>query len=742
MNTLADQPVFEFAGFRLDAAQRRLYGPDGQPIPLAARAFDTLLYLLEHPGALLDKNTIMQAVWPNVVVAENNLNQAITQVRRALGEGHIVTIPGRGYQFVTPVTRRTKLASPALPPDPALDTLLDSDFGTPAQGAGETPPPVTQPEQLPTHPRPNNRTTPKPARRRAWLGWVAAAGVTITVAWIGAWLVLRSPAPIVNPIAGARFTRLTDFPGDETSAAISPDGKFVTFVSRREDSLDMWLSQIGTGRFQNLTMGDFLTGNSRLSREGGFTGDGTEIWLRGPPPDTQRMRLLPLMGGAPRPFLDNLANNVDWSPDGAHIVYQSIEPGDPLYIADRDGTNARQVYIDRPGMHNHFPTWSTDGRWIYFVKVIPTTFEADLWRIALTGGEPEQLTANNKYLAYPTPLDTRTVLYVAEDADSSGPWLWSLDIESKIAQRISAGLEQYTSIAASANHGRLVAVVANPVANLWSVPILDRLADESDVQAYAVPSARALMPRFSGTDLYYLSSQGGGDGLWRFEDDQAVEIWRGSDGALLEPPGVSADGRQLAVVIRRNGRHSLWVLQADGAQPRVLTNAIDIRGTAAWSHDGLWLAAGGIDAQGAGLFKIPVAGGTPVRLADTGFNPVWSPSGDLIVYSGSDVGGNQPLHAVTADGDPVELPAIQIRAGGERFRFLPGGQALIYMQGGFYLQDFWRLDLATLQTRRLTQLSKQDAMRTFDIAPDGQRIVFDRLRQNSDIVLIDLRQEP
>src|SRR3990167_661646 len=95
MNTLADQPVFEFAGFRLDAAQRRLYGPDGQPIPLAARAFDTLLYLLEHPGALLDKDRLMQAVWPNVIVAENNLNQAMTQLRRALGEGHIVTIARR-----------------------------------------------------------------------------------------------------------------------------------------------------------------------------------------------------------------------------------------------------------------------------------------------------------------------------------------------------------------------------------------------------------------------------------------------------------------------------------------------------------------------------------------------------------------------------------------------------------------------------------------------------------------------
>jgi hypothetical protein len=52
--------------------------------------------------------------------------------------------------------------------------------------------------------------------------------------------------------------------------------------------------------------------------------------------------------------------------------------------------------------------------------------------------------------------------------------------------------------------------------------------------------------------------------------------------------------------------------------------------------------------------------------------------------------------------------------------------------------DFWLLDLASMRTRRLTQLSDRSAMRTFDITPDGQSIVFDRTRENSDIVLIDL----
>jgi adenylate cyclase len=101
--------VYEFGDFRLLAAQRSLTArSDGRPIDLTQKAFDTLRYLVQHPGELLDKATLMAAVWPNVVVEENNLNQVMSALRRALGDGSggrrfIVTVPGRGYQFVAPV---------------------------------------------------------------------------------------------------------------------------------------------------------------------------------------------------------------------------------------------------------------------------------------------------------------------------------------------------------------------------------------------------------------------------------------------------------------------------------------------------------------------------------------------------------------------------------------------------------------------------------------------------------------
>jgi len=255
-------------------------------------------------------------------------------------------------------------------------------------------------------------------------------------------------------------------------------------------------------------------------------------------------------------------------------------PGDPLFVAQADGANARQILLGSSSIeHNHFPTWSTDGKWIYFTRGNPPTDEWDVWRIAADGGQPERLTEHSKYVGFPTPIDARTVLYVANDKDGLGPWLWTLDVQSKDTRRISSGLDKYLSVAASTDGRRLVASIAKPVSSLWSVPILERTVEEGDVKPYPVSNTRALAPRFGGTStLFYLSSRGGADGLWRSEAGQSVEVWKGSDGPLFEPPAVSADGRRVAIVLRRNGKQSLRVIAADGSEGSPLTAAIDVRG--------------------------------------------------------------------------------------------------------------------------------------------------------------------
>lgn len=121
---------YAFDDFCLDSAARAL-SRSGTPVALTPRVFDTLLHLLERSGELVDKDELMQAVWPSRVVEENNLNQAISALRRALGEAHgehryILTVPGRGYRFVAQV-RSMSSADPALSMKP-LRTLAVLPF--------------------------------------------------------------------------------------------------------------------------------------------------------------------------------------------------------------------------------------------------------------------------------------------------------------------------------------------------------------------------------------------------------------------------------------------------------------------------------------------------------------------------------------------------------------------------------------------------------------------------------------
>ena len=132
--------IYEFGDFRLDAARRLLTGRDGRPVPLTPKPFETLLYLVEHGGTVLDKDELLRAVWPDTAVEENNLSQCISQLRRALGEKpgqhrYIVTVSGRGFRFVAPVSVSTdgQASAGAATPSPGPEAERSEDLATDAR---------------------------------------------------------------------------------------------------------------------------------------------------------------------------------------------------------------------------------------------------------------------------------------------------------------------------------------------------------------------------------------------------------------------------------------------------------------------------------------------------------------------------------------------------------------------------------------------------------------------------------
>jgi Tol biopolymer transport system component len=570
--------------------------------------------------------------------------------------------------------------------------------------------------------------------------WTAVVAGLLVIAGAAAWQRQRSEHPWRNPLEGAKVTRLTDFEGAEHHAAISRDGKFVAFLSDRDGSWDAWISQVGTGKVYNLTKGTVRELRNPATRTVGFSPDGSFVTLWSRVPDSGSVDAgwaVPTLGGPIVPYLKGVSE-LDWSPDGRRIVYHPPAEGDPLFVTEPDEKVGRQIYVARRGVHNHFPVWSPDGAFIYFVQGLPLE-KSDIWRIRPDGGTPERLTFHDARVTFPTLLNDHTLAYLATDDDGAGPWIYAIDVNRRIPRRISTGLEQYTSLAASADGRRLVATVARSTERLWRVPIADHAVDESEATPMSLPTASGVSPRIGPGYVIYRAPKGGTDGLWKLAGGgAATELWNGVNGRVTAGAAIAPDGQRVAFAVQGRGVTHLYLMNTDGTGTRRVAEELDVRGAPAWSPDGRWLAVAANRDGEPRLVKIPVAGGAPVPLVqEYSIDPTWSPSGQFLVYSGADVGTTFPVKGVSAEGSPRQLPTLVLTRGARRLAFM-GEDALVVLKGDISQKDFWRVDLTTGRERRITTLRRGFVVGDFDVSPDGREIIFDRTREESDIVLFDL----
>lgn len=626
------------------------------------------------------------------------------------------------------VGRRLELppAEGAIPPDPSGDGPAEAAAGAAIPRADAPSPPAGA------------------VRRRPWRFTAAALAVAGAGVAIMAWPHRRAPQD--DPLEGARFRPLTDFDGVEQAAAISRDGRFVAFQSDRDGRMDVWLTQIGSGRFVNLTRGAAAELVNPSVRTLGFSPDGTLVtyWVRRPPGDAGAPTIdtwaAPLLGGPARPYLEGVAEH-DWSPDGARLVYHTPGPGDPTYVSDAGrAVGARRIFTAPEGLHAHFPVWSPDRAFVYFVQgTLPDRL--DLWRIRPEGGAPERVTHHAARVSHPVFLDDRTLLYLATDPDGAGPWIHAVDVARPAPRRVSGGVEAYTSLSASADGRRLVATVASAKRTLWRVPLGPTGADLAAARRVPLTTGDGAAPRLGPGYLLYVSAAGAGDGLWRLERDVASQIWGAPGARIVGAPAIAPDGRRVALAARHDGRTALHVLGADGGGDRILTDALALEGSPAWAPDGRSVTVAATVDGAPRLFEVPVDGRPPSPLAASpALDPAWSPDGRFLVYSGADVGTTFPVRALDRDGRPRRLPELALTRGARRIRFLPGGSALVVLRGDLRHRDLWAIDLDGGAERPLAAFPADFEVRDFDVSPDGAELVVERAREHSDLALIELPQ--
>jgi Tol biopolymer transport system component len=550
-----------------------------------------------------------------------------------------------------------------------------------------------------------------------------------------------------NPIADARFQTVTDFDGLEQAAAVSRDGHFVAFLSDRAGQMDVWVTQVGSGEFHNLTHGTVQGLVNPSIRALGFSPDGSLVtfWVRKPGGTGGGSNAgdigvwaVPTLGGEPRPYLEGVAE-FDWSHDGSRLAYHTPGPGDPLFVSDGSVRSGDKPIFTAPaGLHSHFPLWAPDTAFLYFVQgSLPD--KLDIWRIRPSGGTPERITSHVGRVTYPVLLDRHTLMYLASDPDGSGPWLYSMDIAHRIPHRLTSGLDQYTSLAASADGRRLVLTRATPNRTLWRLRIADSPATISEANRIPLTTSTGFSPRLGPDYLLYVTATGTGESVWKLASGTSTELWRGEGAQVFGGPAISPDGRYVAFSIRQHGKTFLYVMQADGTNARIVADSLDLQGAPAWAPDGQSITSAADDHGTPHLFRVPIDGHSPTPfIQEYSIDPAWSPDGRFVAYSGPDVGTTFSVKAVTAEAAPHSLPALTLTRGARHLAFLPGGRSLVLLRGDIQHKDLWLIDLETGAERKLTNLTPEFDIRDFDLSPDGREVVIERVQERSNVVLLDL----
>ena len=146
----SEKAAYRFDGFVLDPGRGVLRAEDGGELALRPKAFALLRHMVEHAGRLVDRDELMQAVWPGVFVSDDSIAQCVKEIRRALGDHEqriLRTLPRRGYLLAVPVSRvdaahpGAPMAAPAAElPRPATDRPMlvvlpfENIGGSPDQG--------------------------------------------------------------------------------------------------------------------------------------------------------------------------------------------------------------------------------------------------------------------------------------------------------------------------------------------------------------------------------------------------------------------------------------------------------------------------------------------------------------------------------------------------------------------------------------------------------------------------------
>jgi Tol biopolymer transport system component len=605
-------PTVRFDDFEVDVRAGDLR-KDGRRIKLQEQPFRVLSLLLERSGELVTREELRQNLWPadTFVDFDHGLNSAVARLREGLGDSadkprYIETIAKRGYRFIGLLTRSAPAPS-----------------GSSPELAAE-------------------RKTTIGEKRASRIIWVSAALCLGLICVTAAWTVYR-----VNPDAQLAHIEVVPlgFRGFQATPAFSPDGALVAF--RQSDGVNnsgIYAAVVGGEKSLELTSdpGDCCPTWSPDGRQIAFTrysGKSVSIYI------------VPALGGAVHHVYDGLASmgaGLSWSPNGQFLAFSVSSADNPtrsaiglLSLAD---SSIKALTSPPAGSLDHEPAYSPDGNQIAFIRSTVAGVSNDVFVMPSKGGAARRVTFDNRPIMGPPTwtTDSREIVFSSDRSAAMG--LWRVSAAGGALRPVAGpvGEAKWPSIPAKGNI--LVYEQILSKFDIWRLDLRDSTHDAKPPSALVSEKGDKMRPEFSpdGKKVAFESNRLGFWDIWICDVDgkncDQVTSLHGTAGRARWSPS----GRSIAFEFHPKERSEIYVVEVPGGLPHLVPTIPGADNLSpSWSRDGKWLYfASKFGNDPFQLWKIPVQGGSPIRLTrNGGISPVESLDGRYLYYCKYEQGG-------------------------------------------------------------------------------------------------------
>jgi len=578
-------------------------------------------------------------------------------------------------------------------------------------------------------------------RRRSRLPWAAGLIVLLLIFAAGLWLRLHRPA--TGGGLAAKTVPLTSYVGNECCPSFSPDGNQVAFVwdGPGQDNVDIYVKLIGTEHAVRLTNDPAPDHSPAWSPDGRYI-----AFVRDLPGSKAGVYLVPAIGGPERKLAEisvpetsavgNAFGGLSWLPDGKWLAITDLNS---LWALSLSTGEKRKLTFPPAGNIDDTPAFSPDGESLAFSRH-STLSAAEIYLLALSGdaapkGEPKQITFKRQVSKSPVwTANGREIIF------SSGPYiapgesdLWRVPVSGGEPQSLFTSARGLTP-AISRQGDRFAYSRVFSDLNIWRLPVPGANKKAGGPVSLIASTYDEEAPQYSpdGKRIVFVSTRSGSSEVWVCGSDGSNALQLTSLGATGSPHW-SPDGRRIIFDSNAEGRFEIYVMDAGGGTPQRITQHKADDAVPSWSRDGRWIYFVSNRTKEWQIWKMPAQGGEAVQVSKHGGHIAYESFDAKFVYFGRTPGQTSIWRVPVGGGDETKVVESAL------------GQAFTVAEKGIYFvtqnpDGTSVFQFHSFATGKVTALAEihQPVSWGVSVSPDERYILYTQEDQaGSDLMLVE-----